>query len=324
MEGETMASKNRIWICAVCAGMVMLLGSGCGDQANPEDSTPDHTGSYIQSETRNPTEVPVETEVPTPPELEVPVLLYHHIDDTGDGGSCIAEENFLRHLDALVAEGYTTVTMEQLVDYVKNGTPLPEKPVAITFDDGYLSNYEIAYPALAERDMKATIFAIGVSVGKDTYKDTENPIYPHFSYEQAQEMVNSGVISVQTHTYDMHQYPPFEPDGARVGVLAFEDESQDAYLDALRADFQRSIRELEQATGQKVISLAYPFGRYSPESEAVCDELEIPITFTIQPEHARLVKGQLDSLRLLGRYYIDDITEEELLELIEDEPSVAA
>lgn len=249
--------------------------------------------------------------------VEFPVLLYHHIDDVGEGDSTIKREVFLSHLDALAEAGYTTITTEQMQAYVERGGELPEKPVLITFDDGYYSNYEIAYPALAERDMKGVIFTIGVSSGKDTYKDTGKPILPHFSYEQAREMVDSGVMAVQTHTYDMHQYRPLEPDGGRVGVLARENETPEEYQDALRTDFQRGIQELEEATGQDVTALAYPFGAHSPESEQMCDELQIPITFTIESEQARLVVGKPESLRLLGRYYIDDISQEELLDMID-------
>ncbi len=247
---------------------------------------------------------------------DVPVLLYHHIDAQGEGGSTIQTETFLSHLDALEQAGYTTITLDQMIDFVQNGTKLPKKPVVITFDDGYLSNYEIAFPALAERNMKATIFVIGVSAGKDTYKDTGKSILPHFSYEQAREMVASGVISLQTHTYDMHQYQPFEPDGGREGVLSLEHETKEQYLEALRNDFQRGIRELETVTHEPVIALAYPFGAHSSESEQICDELGIPITFTIESKHAGLVKGEPDSLRLLGRYYMDDMSAEELLEMI--------
>ncbi len=118
---------------------------------------------------------------------------------------------------------------------------------------------------------------------------------------------------------NMHQYLPFEPDGGRKGVLPLESETQEEYLDALHADLQQGIQELEQETGRENISLAYPFGEFTEESEQVCDELDILITFTIQPKHAKLVKGQEESLRLLGRYYIDDISEQELLNLIEGE-----
>ena len=64
--------------------------------------------------------------------------------------------------------------------------------------------------------MKATIFAIGVSIGKDTYKDTDHAMTPHFGAAEMQEMVDSGLISIQSHTYDMHQWPPFEDGNDRV------------------------------------------------------------------------------------------------------------
>lgn len=252
-----------------------------------------------------------------PAGTRVPVLVYHHVDAQGQGDSCIQTENFLSHLDALAQAGYTTVLPEELAAYVNGGAPLPEKPVCITFDDGYLSNYEIAYPALAQRGMKAAIFVIGVSVGKDTYKDTGKPMIPHFSYEQAKEMVDSGLISVQSHTYDLHQYGPLEPDGGRTGMLPLDGEPQERYLEILRADLDKSIRELERATEEPVTALAYPAGHYNDEIDRVCGELGIPVTFTIEPRTSKLIPGQPESLRRLGRYYIDDISAAELLKLIE-------
>lgn len=88
---------------------------------------------------------------------------------------------------------------------MEKGEALPEKPVVITFDDGYQSNYEYAYPILKKYGMKATIFVIGSSVGKDEYKDTGLPMLPHFGVSEAREMENSGLISIQSHTYDLHQ-----------------------------------------------------------------------------------------------------------------------
>lgn len=248
---------------------------------------------------------------------EVPILLYHHIDEEGEGNSCIQTKNFLAHLDALAQAGYSTVSPMQLIDYVQRGTELPDKPILITFDDGYRSNYEIAYPALVQRGMKATIFMIGVSAGKDTYKDTGKPMIPHFSYEQAKEMVDSGLISVQSHTYDLHQYGPLEPDGGRNGMLPMDTESQERYLQVLREDLERSILETAQKTGEPVTALAYPVGLYNDEIDRVCDEVGLVATFTIEPHPAVLRRGHPESLRRMGRYYIDDISAEELLKLIE-------
>ena len=76
----------------------------------------------------------------------------------------------------------------------------------VTFDDGYSSFYELAFPILKELSIQATVFPIGVSVGKDTYKDTGISIIPHFNWQQAQEMASSGLVSIQSHSYDMHQW----------------------------------------------------------------------------------------------------------------------
>lgn len=251
-----------------------------------------------------------------PKTVDIPIVLYHHIDDMGDGGSCIAEETFLSHLDAIRDAGYEAVSFQDVSDYVLEGEPLPKKPIVITFDDGYLSNYEIAWPALAERGMVGTIFVIGSSVGKTTYKDTDVPIIPHFSYEQAREMIGSGTIAIQSHTYDMHQYRPLEADGGREGVLPRGDEENEAYRAALYQDLSTAVSEIEQNTGEAVQVLAYPFGLYTEDSERISAEAGITVTLTTKMETAHLVHGEPDSLRLLGRYSIDDCTPEELLSII--------
>lgn len=246
----------------------------------------------------------------------VPVLMYHHLSDNGEDTSDIRTEVFRSHMEALKAAGYQTVSLEDLYNYVWYGTPLPEKPIAITFDDGYASNYELAYPILKELDMKAAIFVIGVSVGKDTYKDTDFAMTPHFSWEQANEMLASGLITVQTHTYDFHQWPPFEPEGSAVreNVLPLEGESEQSYIQAFSDDLARARQELEQATGTRCYALAYPEGQSTLLSGAVAAQAGIQMTFGTVPQISTLVKGLPQSLLNIPRYGIDDITAEELLQ----------
>lgn len=136
---------------------------------------------------------------------KVPVLIYHSISKKSTDYTIVSEKEFIKQLNAIKFAGYNTVTIEDLINYVEKGTELPKNPICITFDDGYLDNYEIAFPILKRYNMKATIFIVGSSVGcNGTYKDTEYKSMPHFTYEQAQEMIDSGLISIQSHTYDMH------------------------------------------------------------------------------------------------------------------------
>lgn len=252
-----------------------------------------------------------------PEQVSVPILLYHDIQNSGKGDSTIAERVFLSHLDALQQAGYETVTFQQLISFVKYGISLPEKPILITFDDGYLSNYKIAWPALRTRGMVGTIFVVGSSMGKETYKDTQVATLPHFTYWQAKEMIDSGVMSIQSHTYDLHQYRPLEPDGGREGVLPKEGEDVEAYRKALQTDFQLARDALQQKTGEAVQVLAYPYGLYTQDSETISAQLGFSITLTTRAQPALLRRNDPSSLRLMGRYSIDDCTPQELLKLIQ-------
>lgn len=256
---------------------------------------------------------------PAPSEMDVPIILYHHIADSGEGEAIIQEDVFLSHLDAIAQAGYETVSFDQLTAYVEKGVPLPEKPIVISFDDGYLSNYDIAWPALKERNMQGTIFVIGCSVGMTTYKETGVPIIPHFSYTQAQEMIDSGAISIQPHTYNMHQYLPLEPPGGRVGCTQREGETEVDYRQALTQDFTTAAEQLKDNTTETATVLSYPFGLYSESSEAISAQLGFQISLTTHMEQAHLVKGDMNSLRLLGRFSIDDCTPEELFQMIDKE-----
>lgn len=246
----------------------------------------------------------------------VPILLYHNLardTETSISASTIYESQFRAELDTLKAQGCTAVTFQQMINFVERGIPLPERPVCITFDDGYLSNYEIAFPILQEYGMKATIFVVGSSVGcTEYYKDTQHRITPHFSYEQAAEMANSGMISIQSHTYDMHQWAPFETGNkVRRNILQLPGESTEAYTKFLKADFTRSRSEIEDATGREVNILSYPGGAVSKLSQQILRDMGVKATMTIQSKKAVLVRGRPTSLERMGRFYVKSTTKPE-------------
>ncbi|NLM52429.1 MAG: polysaccharide deacetylase family protein [Firmicutes bacterium] len=248
--------------------------------------------------------------------VKVPILLYHHLADE-TGPLIISKEQFAAHMKALAENGYTAVSLQQLVDYVEKGVELPPKPVVITFDDGYASNYEIAYPILKKYNLKATIFPIVSLVGKDTYKDTAQAIYPHFNYEQAREMVASGLIEIQSHSYDMHQHKAFEGETAREAMEPLAGEKEEAFIAALRTDFARSRQELEAQIGKPVFALAYPLGKYSDLTEVILSQMGVKVTLSTEPGINTLIKGLPQSLRALKRINVDENTSaDELLQIL--------
>ena len=249
---------------------------------------------------------------------QVPILMYHHLSEDVTNSEMVSPEQFEAQIRALSEAGYTGVSFDELQAYVLRGEPLPEKPVVITFDDGYRSNYTLAYPILQKYGMKATIFAVGVSFGTDHYKDTDYAITPHFGAAEAAEMTASGLISIQSHTYDMHQWPPYETGSAvRENILQLSSESEEAYVQALTEDFTRSRALLEGATGQPVDVLAYPAGQYSTLAQVTLQSLGVHVTLSTNPGVNTVVKGLPQTLYAMLRFGItEDVSPEALLNMI--------
>ncbi len=173
-------------------------------------------------------------------DVAVPVLLYHNIAEEVPGEDYdpflnISASLFEDHMSALKRAGYNTITYEQYYDYVVNDTPLPGKPILITFDDGYSSNYLYAYPILKKLEMKATIFIITDRRGMALSKN------PHFSWNQAREMLDSGIIDIQSHTHS-HQ--------VATSLTDFD----------LYFELKTSKNLIENKLGKKCSVIAFPFG----------------------------------------------------------------
>ena len=250
---------------------------------------------------------------------QVPVLMYHSLAGEGNGGTVISRDLFEAHMAALHDAGYTAVFPEDLEAYVRYGTELPEKPVVITLDDGYRDNYLYAYPIFQKYGLKGTIFVIGVSVGAlQYYKDTQYTLTPHFTYAEAAEMVDSGVIAIGSHTYDMHQWPPYETGQVRENILRWEGEGETAYREALAEDCEIIRREIMNGTGQeRVHVMAFPEGKYDTLAQVTLLENGFDITFSTRSGINTLIKGMPQTLLSMHRLDMtDSISPEALLDIL--------
>lgn len=245
---------------------------------------------------------------------QLPILMYHNLDKKVKNEMTVTPARFREHMQALCDAGYQTVTLEQVIDYIEKGIELPENPILVTFDDGYTSNYEYAYPILEELDMHGVIFAVGSTYGSDTYKDTGRAIYPHFGKKERAEMERSGVIEVQSHTYDMHQEAALEEnDVVYDTVLPDESESESDYIERMRAD----LAAWEKTVGKKPCALSYPNGITCETAQVLLNEYGIKLTFCSEPRRNTLVKGLSQSGYSLGRFNItESLSGEQLLRLI--------
>lgn len=255
--------------------------------------------------------------------VDVPVLLYHSIAEQPDSYLKVSPEAFDEQMRFLAENGYHGVTTQDMIDYVYHGGKLPDKPVFISFDDGYRDNCEYALPILEKYGLKATVYAIGVSVGCDRYKDTQFEITPHFSFEEARAMIASGAIDIQSHTYDMHQWAPFEPgDRVRETMAPLDGESDADYAAALDRDLSVYSQLAKEELGYEFTSLAFPGGSYTTLTEVLVHQAGIPVTMSTRTDSRNvLVRGLPQSLYALSRWVVtEETTQAELLKVLTGQP----
>ena len=232
--------------------------------------------------------------------IDIPVLMYHSINsrESRTGDYVITPKAFRKDLEWLRDAGYQTVVVQDLLNYVEEGVPLPEKPVMITFDDGYYNNYLNAFPILKEMGMKAVISIIVSETDKysELQEDREN--YSHLTWEQIREMMDSGLIEFQNHSYGLHKNGK---QAARKGIGKKPGESTEAYQQAIREDVEKGQARFVEMTGYAPIAFTYPFGAVSEDSYPVQEELGFRATLDAQGKLFRLTDDPA-CLRRIPRY----------------------
>ena len=103
--------------------------------------------------------------------IALPIVMYHSLLKSKSGNYIVHPDTFENDLKYIQDKGYTTITMTDLINYVYKDSPLPEKPIIITFDDGFYNNFGYAVPLLHKYDMKAVISIVGKYT--DTYSKSD-------------------------------------------------------------------------------------------------------------------------------------------------------
>ncbi|HEX2949062.1 MAG TPA: polysaccharide deacetylase family protein [Armatimonadota bacterium] len=175
---------------------------------------------------------------------DVPILMYHRVADIPHDRLSVHPEQFDAQLAFLRGHGYHTISIAQLQTHLTTGTPLPKKPVILTFDDGYDNNFTNALPIMKKHGMTGTVFVISDWVGKAN--DWENyrnkPACRTMSWEQLREWHQSG-MEIGSHTVN-HPH---------LSGLSDED---------ITEELVRSKATIEDKLAIPINSLAYPYGDF--------------------------------------------------------------
>ena len=180
------------------------------------------------------------------------ILLYHHVATDTPPSTSISPENFRAHLEYLRDNGFNVVPLDKMIEALQTGNPLPDKAVAITFDDGYISIYDEAFPMLQSFNFPFTLF---LSTGPIDRQQNN-----YMSWDQVREMSEAGVI-IANHMVE-HPYM----------LTRNEDEDDDSWLQRQESELLEAEQRILDETGQSHHYLAYPYGEFDPSIKTMLDQ----------------------------------------------------
>lgn len=180
--------------------------------------------------------------------VKIPILLYHDFvttvpDSDPDNFNYInTPQSYEENIKVLLENGYTFISFQELNDANNGKISLPEKPILVTFDDGYASNYEYIFSILKKYNVKVSIFVVTDKIGKEV--DGKK----YLSWEQCREMQDSGLVEIFSHS-KRHIFYDKLP------------------VRQIRDDVIESYKIIEEKLGSKNLKVfAYPYGAYTKET----------------------------------------------------------
>ena len=290
--------KQLFWI-----GTILVLGAGCGKMSitqvpNVKNDQPTVTAARVtRTQTNTVTPSPIKQEMSLcrfgerqtsspeiPQNIILPIITYHQIANLPTNSSAnvqsitVSPNEFKKQLSYLAINGYQTIYFSDLMDFMKKQCLLPTKPVILTFDDGWVEDYLIAFPELVANDMVGTFFPPTNWVDHDA-KGV-------ISWSQIQEM-SLGGMEFGSHT-ESHSWLSQLPREEALNELG------------------NSKALLEQYTGKPVIVVAYPGGSFNSSVIGLVEETGyLAAVTTIYGVEQNT--GELFSLHRVGVHYTDTL-----------------
>ncbi len=205
----------------------------------------------------------------------VAILDWHDVTVGRDVWFDTPVEDFKTQMAAIARGGFHVIRMDALVDHLMRGTPLPPRPLVLTFDDNGSGIYAYAYPILKRYRFPATLFVHTAFVGVTTTKH-------HNTWPQLQEMARSGLISVQSLTVT---HPP--------DLRSLSDAE-------ISTQLRNSRAAIEKRTGKPVYAFVYPENNYDERVARVVAQNGYTIAFSENWGNA----GASENLMMVHRYSI--------------------
>jgi biofilm PGA synthesis lipoprotein PgaB len=228
-------------------------------------------------------------------------VAFHDVVDTREEltSDAVTSDKLVRFFDWLKGTGWTVVSLDDVLAAKRGKRPLPDKAILLTFDDGYRSLYTRVFPLLRIYRYPAVAAVTGSwmegpSGGTVRYGDFNVPRSNFITWAEAREMQASGLVEFASHSYDLHWGARANPQGNAIpagrtwrydpDTTRYENDAQ--HRDRIRADLDRSRRQIATALGRAPRALVWPFGRFSGPALEEARKAGFAFAFTLEAEPA--------------------------------------
>ncbi len=240
----------------------------------------------------------VQTLAQTETSVRLPIVMYHHVlaDEERAGLYVITPQTLEKDLIYLKQQGYETVLPSELVAFSAGEGSLPERPILLSFDDGFLSHQTEVLPLLERYECKAVFSIVGRYTDRYTEEPSDAVAYANLSWAQVEQLSAHPLIELANHSDALH-----EQSASSIGIERFEGEGDEAYHARLLADLDSLQQKMEERTGQVPICFTYPFGIGEEGAQAVLEALGFALSLTCN-EGVNHLSGQAGELYDLKRF----------------------
>jgi len=193
----------------------------------------------------------------------------------------------------LKENGYTPVSLQQVLDAREGKAALPAKPVLLTFDDGYRSFHTHVFPLLRLFGYPAVLALVGQWMENPKLGIANAPAHsPLLSWEEVRLLSASGLVEIASHSYDMHRSVRANPQGNQLAAattriydpLAQRYEGDAAYEARVRADLQRSAALIQERLGVRPRAIVWPYGSYNVFTRRLAREVGLTVSVGLDDE----------------------------------------
>ncbi len=203
---------------------------------------------------------------------KIPVLLYHHIASEEEikkqawekNGSVISLEKFNEQINFLKENDYYIASLEELDLFIDGKKKLPKKTLVITFDDGYLSNVEYAYPLMKKYGFRASVFMVGATATRD-----ESNLRPgellHIPAKKIHDYED--IFEFGSHSFNLHSR---------------DEKGRPLLLVKSKKEIIKDLKINKVLFKSKYF--AYPYGAYNEDTIEYIRELDYTMAFTVKED----------------------------------------